>query len=79
MPDIYIFYFSSLPLCRGGTDKRKEALLPSGNNRDESETVPDTIYFGGILELVDSCKSSYLRVKRTECLQAVLHTSRFVI
>ena len=51
---MYIFCFSNLSLCRGGTDKREETLLFSGNNRDEFETVLNTIYFGGILELVDS-------------------------
>lgn len=35
----------------------------SGNNRDEFETVLNAIYLGGILELVDSYKSSCLRVK----------------
>ena len=34
-----------------------------GNNRDEFETVLNAIYLGGILELVDSYKSSCLRVK----------------
>ena len=61
--DMYIFCFSNFSLCRDGTDKREEALLFSGNNRDEFETVLNAIYLGGILELVDSYKSSCLRVK----------------
>ncbi|EXY78073.1 hypothetical protein M084_4214 [Bacteroides fragilis str. 3988 T1] len=60
---MYIFCFSNLSLCRDGTDKREETLFFSGNNRDEFETVLNIIYFGGILELVDSYKSSCLRVK----------------
>ena len=40
---MYIFCFSNLSLCRGGTDKREEALLFSGNNRDEFETVLNAI------------------------------------
>ena len=60
---MYIFCFSNLSLCRGGTDKREETLFFSGNNRDEFETVLNIIYFGGILELVDSYKSFCLRVK----------------
>ena len=60
---MYIFCFSNFSLCRDGTDKREEALLFSGNNRDEFETVLNAIYLGGILELVDSYKRSCLRVK----------------
>ena len=60
---ICIFFVFQIFLCRGGTDKREEALLFSSNNRDEFETVLNAIYLGGILELVDSYKSSCLRVK----------------
>lgn len=48
---------------QGWNRQARGGFVISGNNRDEFETVLNTIYFGGILELVDSCKSSCLRVK----------------